>query len=33
MNNIDSKFRIGDIFRISKYKNSFGKGYIPNWSE
>ena len=27
------KFKIGDIFRISKYKNIFEKGYIPNWSE
>ena len=29
----DSKFKIGDIVRISKYKNIFTKGYIPNWSE
>ena len=29
----DSKFKIGDIVRISKYKNIFKKGYIPNWSE
>ena len=27
------KFKIGDIFRISKYENIFAKGYIPNWSE
>ena len=24
------KFKIGDIVRISKYKNSFAKGYAPN---
>ena len=27
------KFKIGDHVRISKYKNSFAKGYVPNWSE
>ena len=27
------KFKIGDYVRISKYKNIFAKGYIPNWSE
>ena len=27
------KFKIGDIVRISKYKNIFGKGYVPNSSE
>ena len=27
------RFKIGDIIRISKYKNSFAKGYVPNWSE
>ena len=27
------KFKIGDIVRISKYKNIFAKGYTPNWSE
>ena len=27
------KFKIGDIVRISKYKNIFAKGYVPNWSE
>ena len=32
-NNEDSKFKIGDIVRISKYKNIFAKGYTPNWSE
>ena len=24
---------IGDIVRISKYKNIFAKEYVPNWSE
>ena len=32
-NNKDHKFKIGDIVRISKYKNFFAKGYVPNWSE
>ena len=27
------KFKIGDIVRISKHKNMFEKGYVPNWSE
>ena len=25
--------KFGDHIRISKYKNIFAKGYIPNWSE
>ena len=29
----DPKFKIEDIFRKSKYKNTFAKGYVPNWSE
>ena len=29
----DSKFKTGDIGRISKYREIFPKGYIPNWSE
>ena len=29
----DSEFKIGDIVRISKYKNIFAKDYVPNWSE
>ena len=32
-NDNDSKFKIGDIVRISKYKNIFAKGYTLNWSE
>ena len=27
------KFKVGDHVRISKYKNIFVKGYVPNWSE
>ena len=33
INNKDLKFKIGDIIRISKYKNIFAKSYVPNWSE
>ena len=29
----DPKFKVGDHVRISKYKNIFAKGYMPNWSE
>ena len=32
-NDKDPKFKVGDHVRISKYKNIFAKGYIPNWSE
>ena len=32
-NNKDPKFKLGDHVRISKYKNIFAKGYMPNWSE
>ena len=32
-NKKDHKFKIGDIARISKYKNILAKGYTPNWSE
>ena len=27
------KSKGGDHVRISKYKNIFSKGYVPNWSE
>ena len=27
------KFKVNDHVRISKYKNIFAKGYVPNWSE
>ena len=33
INDKDPKFKIGDIVRISKYKNIFAKGYVPNWCE
>ena len=33
INNKDPKFKVGDRVRISKYKNIFAKGYIPNWSK
>ena len=33
INDKDPKFRVGDHVRISKYKNIFAKGYMPNWSE
>ena len=26
------KFKVGDHFRISKFKNVFAKGYTSNWS-
>ena len=32
-NKKDRKFKVGDRDRISKYKNVFPKGYVPNWSE
>ena len=33
VNNKDPNFKVGDYVRISKYKNIFAKGYMPNWSE
>ena len=33
VNDKDSKFKVGDHVRISKYKNIFAKGYTPNWSK
>ena len=33
VNDKDSKFKVGDYIRISKCKNIFAKGYMPNWSE
>ena len=32
-NKKDPKFKVGDRVRISKYKNVFAKGYVPNWSD
>ena len=33
VNDKDSKYKVGDHVRISKYKNIFAKVYTPNWSE
>ena len=33
VNDKESKFKVGDHVRISKYKDIFAKGYTPNWSE
>ena len=33
VNDKNAKFKVGDQVRISKYKNIFAKGYMPNWSE
>ena len=33
IDDIYTKFKIGDIVRISKYKTIFPQGYTPNWSE
>ena len=32
-NDKDPKYKIGDIVKISRYKNIFAKAQIPNWSE
>ena len=32
-NKKDPTFKVGDLLRISKYKNISAKGYTPNWSE
>ena len=32
-NDKDTKFKVGDHVRISKYKNISAKSYVPNWSE
>ena len=29
-NEKDPKFKVGDYFRISQYRNIFAKGYAPN---
>ena len=31
-NGKDSRFKVGDRVRISKFKNIYAKGYTPNWS-
>ena len=28
-----SKFKVGDVVRLSKVKGAFAKGYLPNWTE
>ena len=33
VNDKDPKFKVGGHVRISKQKNIFAKGYMPNWSE
>ena len=33
INDKDPKFKVGDIVKISKYKNIFAKGYISKWPE
>ena len=33
VNDKDPKCKVGDHWRISKYKNIFAKGYTSNWSE
>ena len=33
VNDKNPKFKVGDHVKISKYKNIFAKGYMPNWSE
>ena len=33
VNDKESKFKVGDHVRISKYKDIFAKGYASNWSE
>ena len=30
--NLVNRFKIGDKVRISKYKGTFDKGYLPNWT-
>ena len=31
-NEKESRFKVGDRVRISKFKNIFVKGYTPNWN-
>ena len=33
VNDKNPKFKVGDHVSISKCKNIFAKGYLPNWSE
>ena len=27
------KFKINDVVRVSRYRGTFDKGYLPNWTE
>ena len=29
----DLKFKVSDYVKILKYKNTFAKSYVPNWSQ
>ena len=31
-NKKSARYNVGDRVRISKFKNTFSKGYTPNWS-
>ena len=33
INDKGTKFKVADTVRISKYKKTFAKGFVPNWSE
>ena len=33
VNDKNPKFKVGNRVGISKHKNIFAKGYMPNWSE
>ena len=33
INDKGPRFKVGNHVRISKYKDIFAKGYMPNWSE
>ena len=33
INKEDTKFKVANHVRISKYKKNFAKGYVPNWCE
>ena len=32
-NNKDSKIKVSDLLRTSKYKKNFAEGYMSNWFE
>ena len=33
VNDKDPLFKVGNLVKISEYKNAFANGYMPNWSE